>query len=76
MVSWRTGSDLLVLFTDGLSDTLAAGARGSGEDAVLEVVVNGRRDKPSDLVDRLFRKAEAADPSIPADDITALVLRV
>jgi sigma-B regulation protein RsbU (phosphoserine phosphatase) len=75
-LEWRAGEDLLLLFTDGLSDTLAAGARGSGEEVVLEMAVAGRRGSPSHLVDELFRMTSEADPSIPADDITALVVRV
>ncbi len=75
-LSWVTGKDLLLLFTDGLSDTLATEARGSGEAAVLEAAVEGREGDPGALVEELFRRASEASPSIPADDITALALRV
>jgi serine/threonine protein phosphatase PrpC len=73
---WRPGEDLLLLFTDGLSDTLATSEWGSGEAAVLEVAVEGRRGKPADLVDALFQRTAEANPTVPADDITAVVLRV
>ncbi len=75
-VAWKTGQDLLLLFTDGLSDTLATEVQGSGEAAVLEVMASGREKKAYDLVDDLFARAEKANPTVPADDITALVLRV
>jgi phosphoserine phosphatase RsbU/P len=75
MVPWRTGEDLLVLFTDGLSDTLAEGERTSGEALVLQAAVAGRRRAPRDIVESLFRQAAEAVPSIPADDRTMLVLR-
>ena len=75
-VPWETGSDLLLLFTDGLSDTLATGVGGTGEEAVLSMAVQGRDGDPGDLVDELFRRATAATPTVPADDITALALRV
>jgi len=75
-VPWEAGRDLLLLFTDGLSDTLATGEGGSGEDAVLKEAVAGRLGHPSELVDGLFQKAAEAHPSVPADDITALVMRV
>jgi sigma-B regulation protein RsbU (phosphoserine phosphatase) len=75
-VPWRPGEDLLLLFTDGLSDTLASEVGGNGERAVLEAVAAGRERSAWELVDDLFERAEAATPSVPADDITALVLRV
>ncbi len=75
-VSWATGEDLLLLFTDGLSDTLSSEERGSGEKAVLDLAVQGREGDPAALVEALFRAADEATPSVPADDITALALRV
>ncbi|MCJ7629768.1 MAG: SpoIIE family protein phosphatase, partial [Longimicrobiales bacterium] len=75
-VPWKAGHDLLLLFTDGLSDTLASDAPGSGEAAVLEVAIAGRHGDPGKMVDDLFRRAAEANPTFPADDITALVMRV
>ncbi len=73
---WKPGEDLLLLFTDGLSDTLATPERGSGEAVVLEAGIAGRRGDPAALVDDLFRLAGEANPTVPADDMTAVVLRV
>jgi len=73
---WTQGNDLLLLFTDGLSDTLATEERGSGEAAVLDVAIRGRAGNPNDLVEALFQAAADANPTVPADDITALALRV
>ena len=73
-MSWD-GGDLLVLFTDGLSDTLATPEPGSGEAAVLEVVKKERKADPEHIVEVLFDLAEAATPYVPADDRTAVVLR-
>jgi sigma-B regulation protein RsbU (phosphoserine phosphatase) len=73
-VSWEKG-DLLVLFTDGLSDTLATPDPGSGEAAVLDAVRSALERDPSDIVEVLFDLADAATPYIPADDRTAVVLR-
>jgi phosphoserine phosphatase RsbU/P len=75
VVPWSKGEDLLVLFTDGLSDTLAEGERSSGEALVLNAAVSGRHLAPRDIVEDLFRQAAEAVPSIPADDRTMLVLR-
>jgi sigma-B regulation protein RsbU (phosphoserine phosphatase) len=73
---WKAGKDLLLLFTDGLSDTLATDEGGSGEASVLASAVAARHGPPAELVDRLFRDASDATPTVPADDITAVVLRV
>ena len=74
-VPWATGEDLLLLFTDGLSDTLASQVGGNGEQAVLEAVTERRARPAREMVDDLFQRAEDATPSVPADDITVLVLR-
>ncbi len=71
---WESG-DLLVLFTDGLSDTLATPDPGSGEAAVLDAVKSALGRDPAAIVEVLFDMAEAATPYVPADDRTAVVLR-
>ena len=71
---WKPG-DLLLLFTDGLSDSLATAVPRSGEAAVLEAVMAQGTASPAHIVDTLFELAGAATPYIPADDRTAIVLR-
>ncbi len=73
-VPWESG-DLLVLFTDGLSDTLATPEPGSGEAAVLDAVRSALKRDPAAIVEVLFDLADAATPYIPADDRTAVILR-
>ena len=73
-VPWRSG-DLLVLFTDGLSDTLATPEPGSGEAAIVDAVRRELEMDPTHIVEVLFDLANAATPYVPADDRTALVLR-
>ena len=73
-LSWQNG-DTLVLFTDGLSDTLATPEPGSGEAAVLDAVKRELKADPAHIVDVLFEMADAANPVNPVDDRTALVLR-
>ncbi len=72
--AWADG-DVLLLFTDGLSDILATERPRSGEAAVLDAVTTRAGASPADIVDALFDLAEGATPSIPADDRTAIVLR-
>ncbi len=72
---WRSGSDLLCLFTDGLSDALTASGGVTGEVALLDRVLEMRRETPQRILDRLFRDAVAAGHQNPADDRTAVLLR-
>ncbi len=73
-VSFESGRDLLLLFTDGLSDTLARTDRISGERAVVEEVARRRHQTPGEIVEALFEMAEETVPRIPSDDRTAIIL--
>jgi sigma-B regulation protein RsbU (phosphoserine phosphatase) len=73
--AWRTESDLLLLFTDGLSDTLASATRGDGEERVLQTVAFHRRQPASMIIEELFNLTIEADSPILGDDRTALVVR-
>ncbi|MGW8267305.1 MAG: PP2C family protein-serine/threonine phosphatase, partial [Longimicrobiales bacterium] len=76
VVPWARGEDLLLLFTDGISDTLGVVEGGNGEQIVLETAVTGRHRDPAEIVDDLFGRAGESDPTIPADDRTVLVMKV
>lgn len=67
--------DLLLLFTDGLSDLLAGSTRKSGEEVVVEHAASLRTGTPESVVQGLFELADRATPGIPSDDRTALVLK-
>ena len=69
------GEDLLLLFTDGLSDTVARRGRKSGEDLVLKTVLDNHRAPAVEILDRLFEMSARSVPLIPADDRTAVVVR-
>ena len=71
---WRTG-DLLLLFTDGLSDTLATPDDGNGELKVLEAVREHANSASARIVEAIFDLADSATPYVPADDRTVVVLR-
>lgn len=73
-ISWQDG-DLLLLFTDGLPDTLATTERGSGERVVLDAVAAQGDAAPARIVEILFELAEGATANIPADDRTVIALR-
>ena len=72
---WIPGEDLLLLFTDGLSDTVARRGRKSGEDLVLNTVAVNHHRPAVEILERLFEISARAVPSIPADDRTAVVVR-
>ena len=72
---WTPGEDLLLLFTDGLSDTVARRGRKSGEDLVLKTVLDNHREPAVEILDRLFEMSARSVPLIPADDRTAVVVR-
>ncbi|HEX2094000.1 MAG TPA: GAF domain-containing SpoIIE family protein phosphatase [Longimicrobiaceae bacterium] len=72
-VPWRSGEDLLFLFTDGLSDSLEAG-EVAGERILLDEVARSRRSRASEVVDRLFHLGPAPG-EVPPDDRTAVLVR-
>ncbi len=74
-VPWIAERDLLLLFTDGLSDTLSNGTRNDGEDRVLETVVQARTAPATAIVSQLFDLASGVSSPTMGDDRTALVLR-
>ncbi|MCA9739111.1 MAG: GAF domain-containing SpoIIE family protein phosphatase [Gemmatimonadota bacterium] len=68
--------DVLLLFTDGLSDLLAEDRRGSGEERVISTVVRERTRPVAEIVDLLFALAADSEGTIPADDRTAMIVRL
>ncbi len=75
-VPWVAEEDLLFLFTDGLSDSLATSGSRSGEEAVLAQARERVEEGPAAIVDALFRLAAQPTRAIPADDRTAIALRL
>jgi sigma-B regulation protein RsbU (phosphoserine phosphatase) len=74
-VAWQSGTDLLLLFTDGLSDTLPTRNLKNGETQVVETAVMNRFRKPAEIIGALFDLSSDAQRSALADDRTALVVR-
>ena len=72
-LAWEPERDTLLMFTDGLSETLQADRLWSDE-LILETVRRHLADPAIDLLDDLFTLA-AADGPPPVDDRTALVLK-
>jgi sigma-B regulation protein RsbU (phosphoserine phosphatase) len=73
---WTRDSDLLVLFTDGISDAVDRVGRRLGEEPVLDAVRGARHEQPEAIVQRVFTELEAWQGGAqPRDDLTLLVLR-
>ena len=73
---WIRGSDLLVLFTDGISDARDDRGRVLGEARVLDVVKARRAELPQRVVDGVFALVEGHMGRVtPEDDQALVVLR-
>ena len=76
VLPWTPGSDLLVLFTDGISDARDDAGVALGEARVLDVVRARRHDAPARVVDGVFSLLEGHMSGMaPADDQAIVVLR-
>lgn len=71
---WRPGDDMLLLFTDGLSDTLASRRRSNGEARVVSEVARRRNEPPGAVLEQLFG-LRGPPRSLLADDRTAVLAR-
>jgi len=68
--------DLLVAFTNGVTEAIDAEGREWGEDGVLSVLRRCKDARASELVAEILESAERfADPLAPMDDRTAVVVR-
>jgi len=73
---WRAGEDLLLLFTDGISDARNARDERLGEEAVVDIVTRHRREDPEAIVDQVFEAlARHLGTGSARDDLTIVVLR-
>ena len=71
---WSPESDLLVLFTDGMSDARNAAGLRLGEDRILETIVTHHREPPSDILARVIALVEQHSGNTPRRDDQTLVL--
>jgi sigma-B regulation protein RsbU (phosphoserine phosphatase) len=73
---WSAGRDLLLLFTDGISDARNRLDARLGEQSVLDVVREHRAAPPAEIVDRVFQMLALHTGDAPLrDDLTLVVLR-
>ena len=74
--AWNPGRDLLVLFTDGVSDARSAADARLGEDRVLDTIRAHREAPPSEILERVVEELDAHTEGAPRrDDFTLVLLR-
>jgi sigma-B regulation protein RsbU (phosphoserine phosphatase) len=74
--SWAPGGDLLVLFTDGVSDARNRAGERLGEDRVLNTVRKHRDAPPSEILERVMEVLNAHTANAPRrDDLTIVLAR-
>jgi len=75
--TWDPGSELLVLFTDGVTDARDRFDQRFGEEAVLEVVLANFTAAPRVILDQvLARLQQHTGDVIRRDDLTMVIARV
>jgi serine phosphatase RsbU (regulator of sigma subunit) len=66
--------DLLLLFTDGVSDARNRFGVRLGEDPILEVVREHRSEPPAQILERVFQLLEEhTGEAVQADDIAVVL---
>jgi sigma-B regulation protein RsbU (phosphoserine phosphatase) len=75
-LSWVAKKDLLVLFTDGVSDARNSRDERLGEERVLELIKENRDNDTKVIVDRVFKMIEVHTRAVLLrDDLTLVVVR-
>lgn len=73
---WKAGHDLLVLFTDGVSDARNRMGERLGEDRVLDTILAHRDETPSELLARIVAVLdEHTRGALRRDDLTIVLVR-
>lgn len=68
--------DVLVIFSDGVSEAMNAAGDEFGDDRLLEVVAAGQGESMHDMVERVFAAVRAFTVGAPqSDDITVMAIR-
>jgi sigma-B regulation protein RsbU (phosphoserine phosphatase) len=74
--SWTVGHDMLLLFTDGVSDARNTTGARLGEERILEIVQTHREDAPETVVESIFAAVnEHIGETRRRDDLTVVALR-
>jgi sigma-B regulation protein RsbU (phosphoserine phosphatase) len=73
---WSRESDLLLLFTDGVSDARNRFGHRLGEQPLIEIVRRYRTEAPSVILQRVFEElAEHMGETVQRDDLAVVLVR-
>jgi phosphoserine phosphatase RsbU/P len=73
---WKPGKDLLVLFTDGVSDARNRDGERLGEERILDVLREYQHSTPAEILGRAFEVLESHTEGAPRrDDLTIVLVR-
>jgi len=73
---WNVADDLLVLFTDGISDARNVAGERLGETKVLDIIRTNRTESPEKILTRTFELVDAYVGRAPRrDDLTLVLLK-
>jgi len=74
-ISFNPG-ELLLLYSDGITEAMNAEGEEFGEDRLKDVIMNNRNDSAEELVDKIIRTAKYHEGDQPQmDDMTALIVK-
>jgi sigma-B regulation protein RsbU (phosphoserine phosphatase) len=73
---WATNGDLLLLFTDGVSDARNRFGARLGEQPVLDIVQRHRTETPAEILQHVFDElAEHTGEAVQRDDLAVVIAR-
>jgi len=76
LLDWISDQDLLVLFTDGITDALDPAGVAMGEQRILDVIRAHCTEPPAAIVEHVFQALhDHTGERPPRDDLTLVVLR-
>jgi sigma-B regulation protein RsbU (phosphoserine phosphatase) len=75
-VRWARNNDLLVLFTDGVSDARDRSDARLGEQRILDVILANRREPPTAILEQVLETVEHHTfGAVRRDDLTMVLVR-
>ncbi|ADN35720.1 protein serine/threonine phosphatase [Methanolacinia petrolearia DSM 11571] len=72
-----SSGDLIVFFTDGITESINTREEEFGEERLKEIIMNNRHKKPDEIADLIIESVDLHSAGNPQfDDITLIILKV